>query len=116
MARAVELSSMSPETKTFRVGCVITDKDGKELATGFTGEKEGFHAEEIAISKLEGRRAETEGGSIFSTVEPCHPRKSGKTSCTSHILTLKLARVSMCSMSRRLSSRARALKRCVPTD
>lgn len=93
MARAVELSRTSPEVKTFRVGCVITDKNGQEISSGFTGEKEGFHAEEIAISKLQSREGDVEGGSIFSTLEPCHPRKSGKTSCTSHILTLKLARV-----------------------
>jgi pyrimidine deaminase RibD-like protein len=93
MARAVELSKTSPEIKTFRVGCVIADVDGKEIASGFTGEKKGFHAEEIAIGKLAGQEERARGGTIFSTLEPCHPRKSGKTSCTDHILKLHMARV-----------------------
>jgi pyrimidine deaminase RibD-like protein len=93
MSQAIELSRTSPEVKTFRVGCVITDANGKELATGYTGEKVGFHAEEIAISKLVGSEKLAKNGSIFSTVEPCHPRKSGKTSCTEHILKFGLARV-----------------------
>ena len=93
MMRAIELSKTSPETKTFRVGCVITDKNGVVLETGYTGEQAGFHAEEIAIGKLKGQEEKAKGGSIFSAVEPCHPRKSGKTSCTEHILRLNLARV-----------------------
>ena len=95
MARTVEISKRSPATEKFRVGCVITDKNGKELATGFTAEEPGFHAEEIAIKKLKasGLEAQALGGSIFSTVEPCHPRLSGKTACTDHILTLGLSRV-----------------------
>ncbi len=63
--------------------------------SGFTGEMEGFHAEEIVIKKLKlaGLEEVARGGSIYSTIEPCHPRRSGKTSCTDHILSLGVSRV-----------------------
>ncbi|MBI4030628.1 MAG: dihydrofolate reductase family protein [Proteobacteria bacterium] len=98
LARATELAFLCPPTdRAYCVGALIASKDGAVLSTGYSREWEGnWHAEEIAIEKA--RRAGTDltGAAIYSSMEPCHPRLSGKKSCTEHIADSDIARVIFC--------------------
>ena len=51
-----------------RVGAVIA-KDGFILSTGFRGERDGIHAERVAIEKL--NPEELQDSIIYTTLEPC---------------------------------------------
>jgi len=55
MLKACELaSSCTPTARAFNVGAVLTDAQGRMLATGFSRELEGnTHAEECCLLKLE---------------------------------------------------------------
>lgn len=98
LARATELAFLCPPTDmAYCVGALIASKDGAVLSTGYSREWEGnWHAEEIAIEKA--RRAGTDltGAAIYSSMEPCHPRLSGKKSCTDHIADSGIVRVIFC--------------------
>ncbi len=52
------------------VGCVILDKTGKELATGYHSKYGENHAERDAILKL--TKSQTQGGTIIVNLEPCN--------------------------------------------
>ncbi len=93
MRRAILLSHQSIVERVFRVGCVIVNIAENEIATGYTGEKESFHAEEVALYKLTGQERETSGGTLYSTLESYHPRLSGKPSCTEYIIRFGITRV-----------------------
>lgn len=98
LARAAELAFLCPPTdKAYCVGALITSKDGDIISTGYSREWEGsWHAEEIAIEKA--RRAGTNlaGASLYSSLEPCHPRLSGRKSCAELIAGSGIARVIFC--------------------
>jgi 5-amino-6-(5-phosphoribosylamino)uracil reductase len=98
MARAVELSFCCPPSeKAFCVGAVIAAPDGTIIATGYSREWEGsWHAEEIAIEKAHRAGTDLHGMAIYSSMEPCHPRLSGKISCADHILAAGITRVIYC--------------------
>lgn len=51
------------------VGCVVFDKHGKEIATGFHERYGEFHAERNALLKL--TNDEARGGTLFVNLEPC---------------------------------------------
>lgn len=51
-----------------RVGAVIA-KNGIILSTGYKGERQGIHAERVAIEKL--GKDELDGSTIYTTLEPC---------------------------------------------
>lgn len=95
MREAVRLSEKCPRSDAaFSVGCVVLDAAGALVATGYSRELDGgMHAEEIALAKADRMGVVVRGGTVFSTLEPCHPRKSGKTSCTTHIINRGIARV-----------------------
>lgn len=50
------------------VGCVVLDKNGKEIATGYHKEYGAPHAEADALSKL---GDEAQGGTLIVNLEPC---------------------------------------------
>ncbi len=94
MIEAIELSKQCPPAETFNVGCLVLNAEGKLVASGFSRERDGgVHAEETALAKVDEDRLLVEGGTLYSTLEPCHPRLSGKTSCTQHIINHKIRRV-----------------------
>ncbi len=94
MLEAIELSRQCPPAETFNVGCLALNSEGKLVATGFSRERDGgVHAEETALMKIDEERILIENGTLYSTLEPCHPRLSGKTSCTQHIINHKLRKV-----------------------
>jgi pyrimidine deaminase RibD-like protein len=76
-------------------------KDGILLSEGYSREIEGnTHAEECAFIKLalkypqeDERKKITQGSTIYSTMEPCSKRLSGKTPCITHIINAEVKRV-----------------------
>ena len=82
-----------PAERGFSVGAVLV-KDGNIVATGYSREGAGnMHAEEIAIAKAREIGVDVKGTTIYSSLEPCHPRLSGKPSCTQLIIEAGIARV-----------------------
>ncbi|MDD3435554.1 MAG: bifunctional diaminohydroxyphosphoribosylaminopyrimidine deaminase/5-amino-6-(5-phosphoribosylamino)uracil reductase RibD [Candidatus Gastranaerophilales bacterium] len=51
------------------VGCVVLDKNGKEIATGYHKAYGELHAEADALSKL--KNNEAKGGTLIVNLEPC---------------------------------------------
>jgi pyrimidine deaminase RibD-like protein len=73
------------------VGAVVV-RDGKVLATGYRGENgKGDHAEYAAMQKM--NKADLEGCTVYTTLEPCSIRKPPKTPCTNHLIDGKVKRV-----------------------
>lgn len=71
------------------VGCVVLDKNGKEISTGYHKKCGAKHAEAEALGKLED---EARGGTLFVNLEPCS--HFGKTPpCADLIIKKGLKRV-----------------------
>lgn len=51
------------------VGCVVLDKNGKEISTGFHAKYGEAHAEAEALNKL--KNNEAKGGTLIVNLEPC---------------------------------------------
>ena len=71
-------------------------KDGKILATGYRGETgEGRHAEYCALRKINDDvdNVDLSGCTVYTTLEPCSERKTGKTPCTNRLINGKVTRV-----------------------
>jgi len=71
MKKCIELAKMgegkvSPNPL---VGCVVLDKNGKEISTGYHSRYGEAHAEANALSKL--NCGEAQGGTIIVNLEPC---------------------------------------------
>lgn len=95
LSQAIELSRQCPFTdKAFSVGAIIVSKSGELISTGFSRERNtNEHAEEIAIIKANEDGKDLSGATIYSSLEPCSPRLSGKTSCTDLIINHGISRV-----------------------
>lgn len=91
---AIELSKRCvPSASAFSVGAVIVDERGAELARGFSRELPDLprcHAEEAALHKL---LAPAAGATLYSSLEPCSRRASGKPPCTERIIAAGIGRV-----------------------
>ena len=77
------------------VGALVV-KDGQVVATGYRGETgEGRHAEYCALRKINNDvdNVDVSGCTVYTTLEPCSIRKSGKTPCTNRLINGKAARV-----------------------
>ena len=81
-----------PTDKAYSVGALIV-KDGQVVATGYSRERGDIHAEEIAIEKARAAGIDLTSSTIYSTLEPCSVRKSGKTPCCAHIIAAGIATV-----------------------
>lgn len=90
MLLAIELSKKcSTVESAFSVGAVLVH-DEKVISTGYSRELEGnTHAEEVCFSKV----IVPENSTLYTTMEPCSKRLSGKKSCTCLILESKVSRV-----------------------
>jgi pyrimidine deaminase RibD-like protein len=92
MHEALRVAEQCRDIEWYGVGCVIVNCDGAIISTGYTGElledTKMRHAEDVAISKaLEGGyNLATPGVTLYSTLEPCSVRASGKTPCCQHII------------------------------
>lgn len=92
LREALRVAENCKDIEWYGVGCVIADSQGTIVSTGYTGEllEDGKmrHAEDVAISKaVESRYCLTSNGiTLYSTLEPCSVRASGKTPCCQHII------------------------------
>ncbi|KAH6981959.1 cytidine deaminase-like protein [Ilyonectria sp. MPI-CAGE-AT-0026] len=98
MQRALSLADKSPPKPTnFRVGALIVRlSDNAVLAEGYTLELPGnTHAEECCLLKLAEEHKTSEEGladvmngphALYTTVEPCFKRLSGKLPCVERVL------------------------------
>lgn len=95
MEEAIRLSERCPRSDAaYSVGCLVLDAAGKLVSTGYSRERDGgVHAEEVALYKADEAEIDLRGGTVYTTLEPCHPRKSGKMSCTAHIIHRGIAQV-----------------------
>ena len=95
LLQAIELSKLCPKSPTsFAVGAVIVDARNRVIATGYSLELgEHLHAEEIALLKADRAGLTVSGATIYSTLEPCSVRKSGKRPCVERIVEAGLRRV-----------------------
>lgn len=72
------------------VGCVVLDKEGNIVSTGYHKKYGDNHAERDALLKIQGNEAE--GGTLYVNLEPCS--HYGKTPpCVDLIIERKLAKV-----------------------
>ncbi|MFE9484629.1 dCMP deaminase [Streptomyces spororaveus] len=94
MESAIELSHLCPPAEgAFSVGAIVLDRNGQEIARGYSREGGDLHvhAEEAALAKV--TQEQVQGGTIYSSLEPCSQRRSRPLTCTQHILRSGLARV-----------------------
>jgi pyrimidine deaminase RibD-like protein len=98
MELAVSLSANCPERDTaFAVGAVIVSQAGIVLSTGYSRELgESWHAEEVAIEKARREGIDLNQAVIYSTMEPCGERLSGRTTCVEHIVNSGIKRAIFC--------------------
>lgn len=88
-----EAKKCTPSQTAFSVGAVLVDstiRPHRILATGFSRELEGnTHAEEVCFTKLM-KEASPPGNEIectlYTTMEPCSERLSGKKPCVDRIV------------------------------
>ncbi|KAG6080024.1 hypothetical protein E4U30_004930 [Claviceps sp. LM220 group G6] len=98
MQHALDLAKKSPpKPSNFRVGAILVRLDDNEVvAEGYTLECEGnTHAEECCFLKLAEKLSTTEERlsgvvksqhALYTTMEPCFKRLSGKLPCVERIL------------------------------
>ncbi|KAJ1498828.1 DRAP deaminase [Coelomomyces lativittatus] len=95
---AISLACQStPIESGYCVGAVLVNPDGV-LSTGYSRELPGnTHAEEVCFMKLVHRNEEVfmDNVTLYTTMEPCGQRLSGKQSCVDWILNSKLQRIVM---------------------
>jgi len=92
---AIDLSRRCPKSeRSFAVGAIIVDGADRLLATGYSLERgPGWHAEEVALASAAEQHLDLRGCTLFSSLEPCSVRLSGKRPCVEHILAAGIARV-----------------------
>lgn len=78
-ALAIKEARKSPGNA--RVGAVIT-RGGSILSTGFKGEIERLHAEEVALNKALDAGVELKGATLYATLEPCANSRTARVSCS----------------------------------
>ncbi|POR35178.1 Bifunctional protein RIB2 [Tolypocladium paradoxum] len=103
MQQALDLANKSPpKPSNFRVGAILVKLDGDDYPTsagGYTLECPGnTHAEECCFLKLAEQHSTTEAGlaavvksphALYTTMEPCFMRLSGKLPCVERVLRQK---------------------------
>ncbi len=95
LKQAIEISKQArPAMTHFSVGAVLVDKNRAFVASGFTQELgEGWHAEAAAIKKAMDTGFDPKGATIYSTIEPCSVRASGKGDCSTFLIEKGIIRV-----------------------
>jgi diaminohydroxyphosphoribosylaminopyrimidine deaminase/5-amino-6-(5-phosphoribosylamino)uracil reductase len=95
MQRALELSrKCTPASNAYSVGVVVVDRQGRELAWGYSRESDRtIHGEEATLQKVDPADPRLSGATLYSTMEPCSHRRSRPRSCTDLILASGVSRV-----------------------
>lgn len=76
------------------MGAIIVTPGMNILSTGYTKElDEHMHAEEVAIIKAQQEHKNLSGATIYSSIEPCGERLSGKECCSIKIINSGIKRV-----------------------
>jgi len=74
-----------PSRRAFSVGAILLGPDGKPLGSGYSRETgPNAHAEEVAIRRA-GREI-PKGSVLFTSMEPCGRRLSGRRSCAERVV------------------------------
>jgi diaminohydroxyphosphoribosylaminopyrimidine deaminase/5-amino-6-(5-phosphoribosylamino)uracil reductase len=92
---AIELSRSCPAVSTaYAVGAIVVDEGDRELARGYSRETDpAGHAEESALAKLAGPRADLGQATLYTSLEPCGTRRSRSRTCAQLILAAGIRRV-----------------------
>ncbi|NUS42629.1 MAG: dCMP deaminase [Mycobacteriaceae bacterium] len=96
MWRAIELAELCPPAAgAYSVGAVIVGSDGRELASGYSRERDPkAHAEEGALAKLAPGDPRLVSATLYSTLEPCSRRATaGRAPCADRIVRAGIPRV-----------------------
>ena len=95
LKQAVKLSWSVPSRMTsFSVGCVIADAGRSLVSTGYSQELgDHWHAEAVAIEKALHKSIKLAECTLYTSLEPCSIRKSGREACCSLILNHGIKRV-----------------------
>jgi 5-amino-6-(5-phosphoribosylamino)uracil reductase len=95
LAEAIELARRCPPASgAFSVGAIVVDGAGRCIARGYSRELDPHvHAEEAALRKAEALGMKVEGATLYSSMEPCSVRLSGRTPCVERIIRAGVARV-----------------------
>lgn len=95
LREAIRLSRYAPVSRTaFSVGCTIMNSNRSLMATGFSREWGSHsHAEAVAIEKAQHARVGLSDCTLYSSLEPCSVRKSGRESCCDLISRAGIRRV-----------------------
>ena len=94
LREASKLAELYPPSDTaFSVGAIIVAADGNEISRGYSRETHPtIHAEESALEKAAGD-SRLQGGTIYTTLEPCGERRSRPLTCAQLIISAGIARV-----------------------
>ncbi|HEV2371728.1 MAG TPA: dCMP deaminase [Streptosporangiaceae bacterium] len=95
LEQAVALSWRCPPSKSaFAVGAVLVSREGEVLATGYSREWGLlFHAEEVALAKLEQSDPRLLSATLYSSLEPCRRRLSRPRPCAELVIEASVRRV-----------------------
>lgn len=80
------------------VGCVIVAPGGKRLSEGATADGGRPHAEEMALSTLNGTGAP--GAVAYVTLEPCRERTNGEAACSKRLIEAGVSKVVIAVMDK----------------
>jgi diaminohydroxyphosphoribosylaminopyrimidine deaminase/5-amino-6-(5-phosphoribosylamino)uracil reductase len=85
---AVTLSKKSkPANAGFCVGALIVDQAGMLISEGYSRETDrNKHAEEIAIERAKAANCDLKHATLYSSLEPCGERLSGRKTCVEYII------------------------------
>ena len=94
MEEAINSAQKSPiSNKAFSVGAVVA-LDGIILCTGYSRElNDSMHAEEMCIAKLAELNVDHSKLIMYTTMEPCGERLSGKKCCADLIIDARIPTV-----------------------
>lgn len=89
-AKAIEEALKSDENA--RVGAVIASRR-RVIATGYKGEIDKLHAEEVALFKAQTQGADVKGATLYTTLEPCANSRTSRVPCAELVAQAGIAEV-----------------------
>ena len=100
MRRAIELARAQHGRTGANpaVGCVLVSAAGKRLSEGATGDGGRPHAEQLALTAIEGKLPP--GTIAYVTLEPCLERSTGEAACSSRLIDAGISKVFIAVMDR----------------
>lgn len=95
LAEAVQLARRCvPSPRAYSVGAILVGAGGAVISTGYSRELDPrCHAEEAALRKARALGVETRDATLYSSMEPCSVRLSGRESCSDRVVNAGIRRV-----------------------